>query len=226
MLLLLTLIILLSLTLLLLFPLQLLLLGSGNLLSLPGQLLRLFVDERRQRNHALQLATVNVLAGRYGAQLLPAGMVETDGFIVHGPAQPQMVLEAAREGLQRLQAGELRLALHPRSTMTMGSALLIALLAFAGLLLLLRVLSFGTLLLALLGALIIARVLAQPLGAFFQRHLFKRLDLQGMEVTRLDAQHPQHPFALILAAGQPTQFRVWTATTQAEGATPKRYRAY
>ncbi len=219
---------LLPLTLLVMLPVTLALLGTGNLLALPGQMLRVMLSKQRRRNHALEHATVNVLEQRYGAQLLIAGFAEADGFFIRGLVTPQVVLDAAREGLDRLQAGEVALALHPRCGTMLVSGQLIAALTFVMVLLFSRNVSFGMLVSALLLAMAAARLLARPIGLFLQRTLMTSTKVQNMHIDRLDAQLPEHPLALVLSAGQPTQFKVWTRESSAEAQPtgPKRYKAY
>jgi hypothetical protein len=155
------------------------------------------------------------------------GFAEADGFHIQGVARPELVLAAAREGLERLQAGEWRLALHPRCGTNIVSGQLIAALTFVLLLVVMPQINFFSLLLAMFVAIIAARSLAQPVGLFFQRHLTTSTDVQGMHVDRLDAVMPQSPFALMLSGGFPAQFRVWTTEVRVEAPVgPKRYKAY
>jgi hypothetical protein len=219
-------ILLLPLTILVLVPFGFALTSIGNLLSLPGQFIAVALDRRRRRNHALEHATVNVLEERYGLRYPMSGLAEEDGFHIHGPAQPDAVLAAAREGLERLQAGETRLALHPRCGTILVSGQLISAVTFVVVLLLLRSIAFPYLMLAMILAILAARLLARPVGLFLQRKLTTSTDVRGLYVDRLDAKLPQHPFAIILAGGQPTHFRVWTNQIEVEMPAPKRYRAY
>lgn len=227
MLLVLALVLLFPLTLLMLVPFGFALTSLGTLITLPGQMVRLAFDRRRRRNHALEHATVNVLEQRYGARLPMGGFAEPDGFFIHGPANPQAVMAAAREGLERLQAGERQLAIHPRCGTMIVSGQLISAVTFFLVLFALKSVTLATLLLAMVVAIVAARSLAQPLGLFLQRTLTTSTDVQGLHVDRLDAQMATNAFALILSGGQPSQFRIWTNDIQVDAVPErKRYRAY
>lgn len=71
------------------------------------------VIEAFRRNHALEHATMHVLAGRYPHVSL-AGRATPNGFVIYGDLPGEVVASAAREALHRLQAGERDLAIHPR----------------------------------------------------------------------------------------------------------------
>ncbi len=221
-------VLLLPLTILVLVPLGFALTSFGNLLTLPAQMLAVALDKGRRRNHALEHATVNVLEQRYRARLPMGGYAERDGFYIHGPANPNAVLAAAREGLQRLQAGEHRAWRHPRCGTVVVSGQLISAATFVGLLFLFKF-TVGGVLLSMILAVLAARTLARPIGLFLQRLLTTSSDLSGMSVDRLDAEMPQQPLALMLSGGQPTHFRIWTQTIQVgrsgDGG-PKRWKAY
>jgi hypothetical protein len=227
----LALLLLVPLTLLVLVPFNFALTSLGNLFTLPIQMVQVAMNKRRRRNHALEHATVNVLEQKYGQRLPMSGFAEQDGFMVQGSATPQVVMEAAREGLARLQAGETNLALHPRCGTNIVAGQLLSAVTFFGVLLLLGSVTIGNALLAMLLAVIIARWLSVPLGMFFQRTLTTSTDMQGVSIDRLDTKMPTTPFALIYAgAGIPLQFRVWTQDIHVETPTgtggPKRYKAY
>ncbi|MCX2727650.1 DUF6391 domain-containing protein [Thermomicrobium sp. 4228-Ro] len=125
-----------------------------TLVTAPGQLARLLRDRRLRRNHALEHATINVIEERYGPSRL-AGLAQPDGFLIFGSVSPALVLDAAQEGLQRLQRGEHRLAIHPRCGTTLIASQLVLALAFLITLLLLRHLSFLPFLVGLIAALLL-----------------------------------------------------------------------
>ena len=87
---------------------------THSLLDLP------FVS-RVRRNHALEHATMHVLAERY-RELRLVGRSSLWGFYIYGNVPTEGVLAAAQEGLQRLQAGQRQLAIHPHC----GSNLVVA----------------------------------------------------------------------------------------------------
>jgi hypothetical protein len=214
-------------TLLMLVPLGFALTGFRNLLTLPLQMLQITFDMRRRRNHALEHATVNVLEQRYQARMPVGGFAEPDGFFVQGPVNAQLVLDAAKEGLQRLKAGETELALHPRCGTMIVSGQLISAITFFATLISLGNFSFLNVILSMLFSLFTARLLAQPVGLFLQRTITTSTDVEGMHIDRLDAQMPQNPFTVILSGNIPVQYRIWTHEVRLDApVTPKRYKAY
>ena len=79
---------------------------------------------RVRRNHALEHATMHVLAERYrGLRLM--GRSSLWGFYVYGDAPTEGILAAAQEGLRRLKAGRWRMAIHPQcgSNLVVGGTL-------------------------------------------------------------------------------------------------------
>lgn len=67
---------------------------------------------RMRRNHALEHATLQVLAERH-PHLMAAGYSDTRGFWIVGNLSTEEVYEAVAQALARLNAGEYRLAIHP-----------------------------------------------------------------------------------------------------------------
>ncbi len=66
-----------------------------------------------RRNHALEHATLNVLAEKQrGLRLV--GRSDWGGFTLYGTVSVQDVADAVVVALQRLRAGESALAIHPR----------------------------------------------------------------------------------------------------------------
>ena len=221
----------------LLFPLTILLivpfafaLGSLNtLLTLPFQMIAVALDKERRRNHALEHATVNVLEERIGQRLPISGFAEADGFFVNGvAAQPAAIMAAAQEGLQRLQAGERSLAWHPRCGTVIVAGQLISALTFFAVLFYLK-LSLPTLLVAMVVALLLGRLLAQPLGLLLQRTLTTRTDVGNLHLDRIEQIMPESLVNVLLTRGQSAlRFRLWTRQDGDEGGSggPKRWTAY
>lgn len=71
-----------------------------------------FVRRVRQ-HHAVEHATISILMARQPGLQLIGGRSNHRGFFVYGPVQTPLLEAAAREALQRLRAGEARLAIHP-----------------------------------------------------------------------------------------------------------------
>ncbi len=70
-----------------------------------------FLLETR-RNHALEHATLKILAPKYPARPM-GGHSNPTGFMIMGDVDTADLREAAREALERLHAGESDLAIHP-----------------------------------------------------------------------------------------------------------------
>ncbi len=173
------------------------------LATAPQQLWGLARDKARRRNHALEHATINVLEMRYGPTQI-SGMAYRDGFSLQGAASPQVILDAAQEGLRRLQAGEKDLALHPRCGTTMLAANLVGAAVFLALLLSIGRLTLFSALLAIAASALLSR----PLGALLQRFVTTSADVEGLHITGFEYDVPQGWAALFTSI--PTQFRIYT----------------
>jgi hypothetical protein len=80
--------------------------------GLLSALLDLPLISRVRRNHALEHATIQVLSERR-PNLRLMGRSSLRGFIIYGNVSTDDILDATREGLQRLRAGDRVLAIHP-----------------------------------------------------------------------------------------------------------------
>ncbi len=79
---------------------------------MPSSILNLpFVAETR-RNHALEHATLHVLAASNPGKPM-AGHSNPTGFFIVGDVSTEAVTDAATEALRRLKSGERDLAIHP-----------------------------------------------------------------------------------------------------------------
>ena|SRR6266567_4213812 len=141
----------------------------------------IFFGRRIRQNHALEHATVTVLSGMI-PNLSISARSSSQGFIIFGDLDLGVLRLALEEALQRLQAGEAYLAIHPNcgtnlavgvSLMTIGT-----LLGFASSRTHIRVASVAFASLAGLMA-------ARPLGEFVQKHVTTLPDLQGVRVTEI-----------------------------------------
>ena len=140
-----------------------------------------FVTATRQ-NHALEHATINLLAGRTETKVRLMGRATTGGFYIYGNLPTKMVEEAAKESLARLQEGESELAISPLC----GTNLVIGgMLAGVSSLLALghkdRLRRLPRVILAAL----MATIAAQPIGRLAQKHLTTSSDLDNICVTRV-----------------------------------------
>jgi hypothetical protein len=203
--------------LLILIPIHLLLHSVTTLVRAPQSLIQIATSGRVRRNHALEHATVNVLEERYGPQNL-AGYATHDGFKIIGATMmpPEVVYDAAQEGLKRLQAGERRLAVHRRCGTSHLVTNLVFSVLFLGLLLYFRYFNF----LAIVGALLLAQIVGRSLGALAQRSLTTSTDVRDVyiEGLELEVQSPHPLMALLL----PRRFHLKTgryASFKKHGAT-------
>ncbi|MCS7050079.1 MAG: DUF6391 domain-containing protein, partial [Thermomicrobium sp.] len=133
-----------------------------------------------RRNHALEHATINVIEERVGPTQL-SGLARADGFLIFGPIAPGLVLDAAQEGLRRLQRGEWRLAIHPRCGTTVVASQLVLAVSFLATLVLLRQLSILPFLVGLLAALL----LGPRLSPLLQRWVTTDAQVEGMTIQGL-----------------------------------------
>src|SRR5438128_388351 len=72
----------------------------------------ILLGSRVRQNHALEHATVTILS-RMVPDLSISARSFTNGFIVFGDVDLNLLRQATDEGLRRLQAGEAELAIHP-----------------------------------------------------------------------------------------------------------------
>ncbi|MBX5458359.1 MAG: hypothetical protein IRZ31_15805 [Thermogemmatispora sp.] len=142
-----------------------------------------FLFSRRMRqNHALEHATVTILS-RMVPDLRVSARATTDGFLMFGSDVDLGVLRrAAEEALQRLQAGEAELAIHPNcgTNLAVGISLVTigTMLGFASSRTRTRVTS--TVLSSVAGLLA-----ARPLGELVQKYVTTLPDLRGVRVTEI-----------------------------------------
>ncbi len=77
-----------------------------------SNLLDLSLISRVRCNHALEHATMKVLAERHSKMRL-VGRSSFWGFTIYGDVDTEDLLDAARDGLRRLKAGQRSMAIHP-----------------------------------------------------------------------------------------------------------------
>jgi hypothetical protein len=91
---------------------------ANSILDLP------FVAETR-RNHALEHATLHVLAAKHPGRMM-GGHSNPSGFFILGNLSLQEVADAASEALRRLRLGERELAIHPGCGTNLATSVLMA----------------------------------------------------------------------------------------------------
>ncbi|MEX0786324.1 MAG: DUF6391 domain-containing protein [Dehalococcoidia bacterium] len=133
-----------------------------------------------RRNHALEHATISVLASRLGRDIPLVGRATRNGFYLYGDITAEGVRESTLEALQRLRRGEAHLAVSPMCGTNLAVAGMLAglssLLALGNHSRLERVPN-------VLLASMLAVLAAQPLGRLAQKHLTTHPDLSDTEVV-------------------------------------------
>lgn len=141
----------------------------------------LFFGRRIRQNHALEHATVTILAGMI-PDLRVSARSSPRGFIIFGSVDVDKVKVAAQEALKRLQAGEVELAIHPNCGTNVAVGISLAVTGVVFILTLMR--SPIRFLLSLVGA-VGAALAARPLGAVVQRHVTTLADLRRVRITNV-----------------------------------------
>jgi len=149
---------------------------SNPILDLP------FVLETR-RNHALEHATLHVLAAQYPNRSM-AGHSNPTGFFILGDLPTRDIQAAADQALTRLRAGESGLAIHPGCGTNFATTVLLAG-TFAWLVLRGGKSIFGrliripfALLFAVLGVLI-----SRPLGPIIQQRITTDAEMGNLQIV-------------------------------------------
>jgi uncharacterized protein DUF6391 len=138
-----------------------------------------------RRNHAVEHATLKILARKYDDKKL-AGHSNPTGFFLFGDMTTDDVRNAIQEAITRLRAGEKELAIHPGCGTNMAASMILPM-TFAsvpfqngrssrrGCLLLPAALMF-----ALFGY-----VLSKPLGPWLQRNVTTEANLGNLQVQEI-----------------------------------------
>jgi hypothetical protein len=141
-----------------------------------------------RQNHALEHAVISMLTDNGETRQIVARS-DWSGFSVYGSVSTEALRRAAHEGLTRLKAGDMTLALHPRCGTNLAVNVLLSGMAaytVSALKTDSRLARMQRMLMAILGATIIAR----PLGTWAQRHVTTTTDLSDVlaigEIRRED----------------------------------------
>lgn len=139
-----------------------------------------------RRNHALEHATMQVLAEKF-LGLPMAGLSNRQGFLLIADLPTEIVTEAALEAEKRLKAGESQLAIHPHCgtnlaapALAAGAAAWLALWASSGS----KKPRLPQFIFALFTAVPVF-FLARPLGPLLQKTLTTSAEQGGQRVTRV-----------------------------------------
>ena len=134
---------------------------------------------RIRRNHGLEHATIHIL-NRQRYQL--SGRSSETGFVLLGEVPTEQVESAVQEALQRMKAGEHKLALHPNCGTNLVTAgfltTALAFFGFAGRRWRSAWERFPTMMLFMMAGIL----LSKPLGLSLQRHFTTEGDLGDMEL--------------------------------------------
>jgi Domain of unknown function (DUF6391) len=138
-----------------------------------------------RRNHAVEHATLKVLARKYDDRNL-AGHSNPTGFFLFGDLATDDIRNAIDEAMTRLRAGESELAIHPGCGTNLATSMVLpatlAWVPFQGT----RSMRWRLLLIpvALMFA-IFGYVLSKPLGPWLQRHVTTEADLGNLQVKEI-----------------------------------------
>ncbi len=141
----------------------------------------LLFGRRIRQNHALEHATITILSG-YIPDLRVSARSSSRGFIIFGDVDLGQLRRALDEALQRLQAGEAELAIHPNC----GTNLAVGIsLATLGTLLGLTSARTRTRVASTAFSSVAGVMAARPLGQLVQKHVTTLPDLQGVRVSKI-----------------------------------------
>jgi hypothetical protein len=141
---------------------------------------------RVRRNHALEHATLQVLAER-NPQLRMAGYSDPSGFWLIGQIETEEVETSVRQALDRLRGGEHSLAIHPHcGTNLVTTGFLAGIAAWLGMLGAGRGTRDRIERLPLIMSLVtVSMILSQPVGPFLQARVTTAAATQGLEITKV-----------------------------------------
>ncbi|HSB65964.1 MAG TPA: DUF6391 domain-containing protein [Anaerolineales bacterium] len=158
----------------------------SNILELP-------IISHIRRNHALEHATLHMLAGQMPRTML-MGHSDAGGFWIIGDVPPEALHAAVQEAIARLRAGESQLALHPNCGTNFVTAGALAGLAGAA-----SMLGSGRRVTDKLARLpftaalaTLALIVSQPLGMLLQSHITTSGDPGTLEVTAITHRKQGH----------------------------------
>jgi len=138
-----------------------------------------------RRNHAVEHATLQILARKYNDKNL-AGHSNPTGFFLFGDMTTEDIRSAIHEAMTRLRAGESDLAIHPGCGTNLATSMLLpatfAWVPFQGT----RSLRWRLLLIPVaLTFALFGYVLSRPLGPWLQRHVTTQADLGNLQLAQI-----------------------------------------
>lgn len=149
-----------------------------NILDLPPYL-------ATRRNHALEHATLHILARKYDDKNL-AGHSNPTGFFLFGEILMEDIRNAIQEAMTRLHAGERELAIHPGCGTNLATSMLLpAALAFLPIQRARSNVWRFLLIPFAIGFAVFGYLLSKPLGPWLQRNITTEADLGNMQVMEI-----------------------------------------
>jgi hypothetical protein len=137
-----------------------------------------------RRNHALEHATIHMLARKYADKNL-AGHSNPTGFFLFGDMSTEDIRSAIDEAMSRLRAGESELAIHPGCGTNFATSMVLpmtlASVPFQGTRSNRRLVMLPV---ALMFA-VFGYVLSKPLGPWLQRNVTTEADLGNLQVQEI-----------------------------------------
>jgi len=153
-----------------------------TIFTVPQQILNIARNKDIRRNHALEHATSNILEKYAGRPLPISGIAQKNGFIISGLGDPEMIIEAAQEGLRLLKQGKCSLAIHRRC----GTSIAIANFTAAVIFLLILILTGYFSVLSIIISLFLANVLGRNFGSFIQKYFTTSCDVENMHIVGIE----------------------------------------
>ena len=138
-----------------------------------------------RRNHAVEHATLKILARKYNDKNL-AGHSNPTGFFLFGDMTTEDIRTSIHEAMTRLRAGESDLAIHPGCGTNLATSMVLpasfAWIPFQGT----RSLRWRLLLIPVaLGFALFGYVLSKPLGPWLQRNVTTQADLGNLQLMEI-----------------------------------------
>jgi uncharacterized protein DUF6391 len=139
----------------------------------------LLLTRRVRQNHALEHATVTILANDLPG-LSVSARSNTRGFTIFADLDPVLVRRAADEAMERLRAGEAELAIHPNCGTNLAVGMSLALL---GSLWSLTAMRQRVRFFSALGSAVASFMVARPLGSLAQKYLTTHPYLHDLRIV-------------------------------------------
>lgn len=139
----------------------------------------LLLTRRVRQNHALEHATVTILANDLPG-LSVSARSNTRGFTIFADLDPALVRRAADEAMERLRAGEAELAIHPNCGTNLAVGMSLALL---GSLWSLTAMRQRVRFFSALGSTVASFMVARPLGSLAQKYLTTNPYLNDLRIV-------------------------------------------